>query len=392
MLNTNQKNISFLFFTAFCEFFSRGIILIFLSYLLLKTNFFFLETVPFEQRFRILALIFCLFPVGMFLGAMPLGILSDKFGRYPLLVFSIFLGLLGSLLTIVGLYTHSLYWMGASRFIAGLGAGNISLIWAIVNSVSSKQKAENIATIQLAIALGFMIGPAIGGGLLELHNDYISSITALSLMQLCLLAISLCFLKQFHTRPLKLAGKKSYQLRGWWLLLFAWLGVMFGWVGFREFLPAVLLNVYALSSGKVGAVYLYIGVVYILTTFFLLKRLLVHCSKYFVVVGSLFNMLVFIEIITNFRLHFLLFFSLFIYTVASAIAIPTLITYILSHVDENQKGSISGLLTSAQAVMMVCAALAATFARGPAVFLSISAWAIGFGLVIIICQQKTSSK
>lgn len=391
MLNNSRKIVFFLFGVAFCEFLSRGVLLILLAYLILKTNFFFSPEVIFKSRFHALALISCLFPLGMFLSATPLGILSDKYGRYPLLIFSILLGLLGSLLAIVGVSSHAIYVIAGSRFVAGLGAGNISLIWAIVNNASPDRKANNVATIQLAIALGFTIGPAIGGGLIGLH-DYVSPILILTLIQFGLLMLSFYMLKEGSPIVIK-KRKTPYQLRGLFLLFFAWLVIMFGWVGFREFLPSALIQLYDCSSSELGEIYLYIGLVYILSTFFILRRFLKLYSVFYIVLLSLLMMAVFMELTINVKGHVILLISLFFYTACSAVAIPSLITYILSYVEDDQRGTLSGLLTSTQALMMIIAtASAALIATGPAVFLSIGGVVVCAGVCFIFYHRRTRRK
>jgi len=98
-----------------------------------------------------------------FLFAPVWGSLSDRYGRRPLLL----LGLFGSTASYVvfGL-ARSLEVLLISRVIAGIMGANIPVAQAyIADSTTAERRARGMGMIGAAFGLGFIFGPAIGGGL-----------------------------------------------------------------------------------------------------------------------------------------------------------------------------------------------------------------------------------
>ncbi len=96
-------------------------------------------------------------------GAPLLGRMSDRFGRRPLLLVSIFGTFIGFL--ILG-FARSLWMLFASRLLDGFTGGNISVAQAYITDVTDqKSRAKGLGMLGAAFGLGFIIGPAVGGAL-----------------------------------------------------------------------------------------------------------------------------------------------------------------------------------------------------------------------------------
>lgn len=108
--------------------------------------------------------------IGLFLSAYPffailagpfLGVLSDKYGRKPVLLFSIVGTVAGFLLLGVAKTLPMLF---LSRVIDGASAGNTSTAKAAIADITSKE--ERVTKLGLTFAaesLGLILGPVIGG-------------------------------------------------------------------------------------------------------------------------------------------------------------------------------------------------------------------------------------
>lgn len=95
------------------------------------------------------------------IGAPILGRLSDRFGRRPILLLSVFGTFLGFLL--LG-FANALWMLFASRILDGLTGGNLSVAQAYISDVTDeKSRSKGLGMIGAAFGLGFIIGPVTGG-------------------------------------------------------------------------------------------------------------------------------------------------------------------------------------------------------------------------------------
>lgn len=101
-----------------------------------------------------------------FLFAPVLGNLSDKYGRRPVLLFS----LLGFGIDYLFLsFAPSIGWLFIGRVIAGITGASFTTASAYIADISTPEnRAQNFGMIGAAFGLGFILGPMIGGLLGEL--------------------------------------------------------------------------------------------------------------------------------------------------------------------------------------------------------------------------------
>lgn len=101
-----------------------------------------------------------------FLFAPVLGNLSDKYGRRPVLLFSLF----GFGIDYIFLaFAPSIMWLFVGRLIAGVTGASFTTASAYIADISTPEnRAQNFGMIGAAFGLGFIIGPLIGGLLGEL--------------------------------------------------------------------------------------------------------------------------------------------------------------------------------------------------------------------------------
>lgn len=93
--------------------------------------------------------------------SMPiLGRLSDRYGRRPLLLFSLW----GTFISFVLMgYSKSLVWLLIARVVDGISGGNLSIAQAYIADITDKRdRAQGMGIIGAAISLGFILGPLWG--------------------------------------------------------------------------------------------------------------------------------------------------------------------------------------------------------------------------------------
>lgn len=113
------------------------------------------------------AMIPVLYAGAQFFAAPLLGKLSDRYGRRPVLLISIFGSALGYFLFGVG---GALWVLFLSRLIDGFTAGNASTASAYIADVTPPQdRARNFGFIGMAYGLGFILGPMLGGLLSQIN-------------------------------------------------------------------------------------------------------------------------------------------------------------------------------------------------------------------------------
>lgn len=93
------------------------------------------------------------------------GRLSDRIGRRPVLLWSVFatslgmMGLGGALI-----FSQSVAWLFVARAASGIATANIGTASAYIADVTGPEdRAKGMGTIGVAFGLGFILGPAIGG-------------------------------------------------------------------------------------------------------------------------------------------------------------------------------------------------------------------------------------
>lgn len=106
-------------------------------------------------------LLIAVYALMQLIGAPILGRLSDRYGRRPILLISVFGTFIGFML--FGLAT-TLWMLFAARILDGLTGGNLSVAQAYISDVTdAKNRAKGLGLIGAAFGIGFIIGPVTGG-------------------------------------------------------------------------------------------------------------------------------------------------------------------------------------------------------------------------------------
>ncbi len=142
-----------IFITVFIDLVGFGIVIPVLPY--------YAEGTRFGATPREVGLLFASYSVMQLFFSPLLGRWSDKYGRRPILLFSLLGTCVGFL--ILG-FANTLWMLFLGRIIDGISGGNISTAQAYIADVTTEEnRAKGMGLIGAAFGLGFVFGPAIGG-------------------------------------------------------------------------------------------------------------------------------------------------------------------------------------------------------------------------------------
>jgi len=223
------------------------------------------------------------YPLMQFFATPILGQLSDRFGRKPVLGFSLFGTAIGYVIFALAIITKNIPLLFVGRAVDGITGGNISVARAVIADVSAPEhRARNFGIIGAAFGMGFVMGPYIGARLAVPHASvfglfhtpgWFSSATPfwftaiLSVLNTILMLIILPETHEHIDRALKVAWNKSLHnivraasLPG--------LRTVFGseflfWCGFTfftTFFQILLMQKLHFSTNNVGDYFAYIGI------------------------------------------------------------------------------------------------------------------------------------
>jgi DHA1 family tetracycline resistance protein-like MFS transporter len=232
-------------------------------------------------------------------GAPLLGRLSDRFGRRPVLIISIFGTLLGFL--ILG-FASSLWMLFASRLLDGFTGGNISVAQAYITDVTDeKDRAKGLGLLGAAFGLGFIIGPAVGGILSE-YGYPVPAFVAAGFSLLALLGVILFLPESLDAEKRQtLAEKKDqeFRLKNLWNVIHKprvgpLLNVRFlyglAFATFQTIFPLYAQYHLGLDARSTGFVLAYVGFLVVLVQGVIVGRLANRFSEYRLIFWSCFLM------------------------------------------------------------------------------------------------------
>lgn len=144
----------------------------------------------------VIGLLFASFSISQLVASPVLGYLSDRWGRRPVLIFS----LIGTVVSFVMLaLAGSLAMLFAARIVDGLSGGNITTARAYIADITTEEnRAKAFGLLGAAFGLGFIVGPALGGAFS--HISYTAPIWAAAAITVVAVALAWVWLPEtVHT-------------------------------------------------------------------------------------------------------------------------------------------------------------------------------------------------
>jgi MFS transporter, DHA1 family, tetracycline resistance protein len=116
-----------------------------------------------------LGLALAAYPLGQFIGSPILGGCSDRYGRKGLLILSLCGSSIGYLFSALSLHYNWLGVLVISRLLTGLMEGNLAIVRAMAADLQSISKYKSFGQINGVSAIGYVMGPLLGGFLSDKH-------------------------------------------------------------------------------------------------------------------------------------------------------------------------------------------------------------------------------
>ena len=267
----NKKLLSSIILVVFIDLLGFSLILPLLPY--------YAET--FHANAFVTGLLVASYAVAQLIGAPLLGRMSDRYGRRPILLASIFGTFLGFILLGVA---NALWILFVSRVIDGLTGGNLSIAQAYISDVTdAKNRAKGLGLIGAAFGLGFIIGPVTGGFLSQW--GYAIPAFAAATMSFINLALTFFWLPESLTaekraemtdkKPAVTLGALFVALKrpfsGSLLISRFFFGVAFAI--FQTIFSLYALTKFNLTAAQTGYILTYVGVLSVITQGYLVGRI-----------------------------------------------------------------------------------------------------------------------
>jgi len=318
-----------------------------------------------SQGYILLGFLTAIFPFMQFLAAPILGQLSDKFGRKPILAFSLMGTCLSYIIFAIGIITKNISILFLARAFDGITGGNLSVAQASIADVSTPEnRAKNFGLIGAVFGLGFIIGPYIGGKFSDPSIvSWFSAATpfwfAAILSFTNVLSVIFMF-PETHKRidkNVKIFWNKSIhnivraytygKLRVIFTTVFLFAA---GFSFFVTFFAVFLINKFGFHQGNIGDYFAFVGIWIAITqavvTRFLAKRLKPDQIVRFSIIGTGATMLLYFLPNVWWELLFIVpFFAIF-----NGLSQANITALVSNSVDNSIQGEILGINTSIQAL------------------------------------------
>ncbi len=221
------------------------------------------------------------------------GRLSDRHGRRPVLLISI----LGSCLSQLGYaLAPSFTWLVVARAIAGVCGANITAAQAYVADVTDERsRAPGMALLGVAMGLGFVFGPALGGALAHVAGPRVPFLVASGLA-----AVNFALAVPILVEPRDAAHRSTARAITWpalvrtisspklLTLILLFFVITFGFANLEGTFSLFLERQFGYGRRGSSFLFVFIGVMMIVTQGVLMRRLAPRMGeKRLVVVGTL---------------------------------------------------------------------------------------------------------
>ncbi len=331
-------------------------------------------------------LLFAAFSLCQFISTPIIGRLSDRYGRRPLLVISIFGTFLSFLLMAFAPNAIILF---LARMLDGITAGNIPVASAVVSDTTAeKDRAKGFGIIGASFGFGFIFGPAISALTVGISTALPFLIGAA--ISLVAVVITYMYLPETNKHMGEVSHKKLFDLKkmlealtyenvGITLLITLIYSMAFSmfFYAFQPFSVKVLL----LSVNQISIIFTIFGTVGLISQMFLVARISKRFGLKRTFSGSiLMSAICFLGLFLTRNFTTYIFVSIAL-ALANSLVNPLMQTILSDETDAKSQGSIMGI----QASYMSVGQILGPIIGGVLATISIPFPFLGGSIVILIC-------
>ncbi len=311
---------------------------------------------PMAKRTIMLGVLLCLYPLGQFAGSPIMGSLSDRFGRKPILLFSLSVTTLCYALIATSLARGSFALLCAASLIAGVAEANIVTAQSAIADVAAPEERNRFfGYIYMSVSAAYIIGPLVGGKLADPQLvpwfSYATPFWMVFLLLIATTAATAIFFRE--TRPPDERTAVSYskaftslagvitnrKLRSiYWLNFLFYLAIF----GFFRCYPMYLVDEFHLGVSRVSEFVAWVGVPIVLANLWLTSFLSARFAIKTLTVWSGFLTGAFMLLVVVPRPLGALWITLFLTSAALALCLPSCATLLSTAAGDADQGSVMG--------------------------------------------------
>lgn len=272
---TNKGLLLTIFITVFIDLLGVGIIIPVIPAIFFEEGSkFFTGEYSKEQISMFYGILLASYPFMQFFGAPMLGALSDRYGRKPILLFSLLGTIIGYLLFAYAIVSRNLLLLFFARMIPGFMGGNIAIITSSIADVSDKDsRTRNFGLVGMAFGIGFILGPMIGGflsddSIVSWFDHHVPFLFTAGLTMLNIILVYFNFKETLkeknHTKVSIFKGVQNIftsftdpKLRNVFIIV---LLISIGFTFYTQFFSVVLYDVFDFKEKNIGLLYGYVGI------------------------------------------------------------------------------------------------------------------------------------
>ncbi|MDT2024316.1 MFS transporter [Methylocella sp. CPCC 101449] len=360
--------------------------------------------VPESQLALTVGVIVSVYAACAFLAAPLLGAFSDRYGRRPVLLLSLFGSAIGYVVFGIG---GALWVLFAGRIIDGLTAGNLSAIYASVADVSAPAERGRVyGLLGAAGGVGFMFGPVVGGLLGEISPTApLFAAAVLSLLNMVWVQLALGETlpverraKDLHWRKLNVISQFSGIFSDPTLRIAFATSFLFYFAAtmMQSNISVLLIEVLRFGSLGIGMTLFVVGIMDILAQGVLTRRLLPRFGEYRLArAGLMINAVGFLLIgaIVWLPSVWLLIVAIVVFTLGDGLFMPAMNGIVANAAPDEMQGRVQGAYQGQQAIArifgpLLAAALALNLGSGAPYWTG--ALIVAFGVFILIAFHSSA--